>query len=496
MKKATTWIFVLLLLAALVGCNKKTESNESNETKDGNAQTNSVLSVTDETAKILVNGAAVPTAELVETTPDPNHTPLPEYATDTPEPTPYTGIFGTTLISRNMVNGVQENTYYNETLDFSRLQVEILSFDPASATEALRLKITMPEDWTDTVQSWMRKEGLRLRFAVDGRNVDGFRQRELRFEEGSNTFEITYKQCILDEYDLSGTTLTVTPFVEEYIWITSAELNSENGDNIRYELSHGDVFAYDYNLFETRRKPLFTEGENPYLTVAAASTNIPQSGTRKSRPAYMNTVTFAIEDVKRNLEEGVYTIDPYQGPFWYTYYQRTLDFSEASLLLDAFHIWENEIELAFTWEFPEEWTDLECMGVYHTLRFFIYEGENEALTSKDISSTSGRQSLFSTRSARSALFSMHNCAEPESNMLGHRRKSFHIWQSALSPEEWKNASCITVIPYYMIYQNGEESFTEEGVYLGDAERRNKEMIFLYDCAITVEITPDLFEDGY
>lgn len=493
MKKATTWFFVLLLLAALVGCNKKTDSNE---TKDGNTPSNSVLSVTDETTEILENGAAMPTAEPVETTPDPKHTPLPEYATDTPEPTPYTGIFGTTLISRNMVNGVQENTYYNETLDFSRLQVEILSFDPASATEALRLKITMPEDWTDTVQSWMRKEGLRLRFAVDGRNVDGFRQRELHYEEGSNTFEITYKQCVLDEYDLSGTTLTVTPFVEEYIWIISAELNSENGDNIRYELSDGDAFVFEYNSSETRRQPLFTEGENHYLTAAAASANIPQSGTSKSHPAYMNTVTFAIEDGKRNLEEGVYTIDPYQGPFWYTYYQRTLDFSKASLMIDKFHIWEEETTLSLTWSFPEEWTDLECMGVYHELKFFVYEGKNETLTSKDVvSGKIDRRLLFAERGV-SDFYYMRSCPKPDGDMRLHRMKTIRSWKTVLSVEEWKQVECITIIPYYQIYSDGGKAFKKDGVYAGDIEYEVEEMVFLYDCAITVEITPDLFEGGY
>lgn len=505
MKKTTTWIFVILLLAALVGCNKKTESNESNETKDGNAQANSVLSVTDETAEILVNGAAAPTAEPVETTPDPNHTPLPEYATDTPEPTPYTGIFGTTLISRNMVNGVQENTYYNETLDFSRLQVEILSFDPASATEALRLKITMPEDWTDTVQSWMRKEGLRLRFAVDGRNVDGFRQRELRFEEGSNTFEITYKQCILDEYDLSGTTLTVTPFVEEYIWIASCEPD-ENENAVRFYLQNGDTFIQDYNLkdvSQSRRKALYTECEKHYLTAVTASVNLPKSGTEKSRPSDINTVTFAIDDVEKNSELGVYTTDPYIGPIYCTFYQRTLDFSKASLTLDTFHIWEEETALAFTWTFPEEWTDLECAGMYHELYFFVYAGKDETLTYEDWYT---RRSMFSFKrddrsalsSASGAFLQMHLCPEPDSSIGGHRTISFRSWETTLPVEKWKEIECITIIPYYLPDQNGEEEFPEDGVWMNwfDVDWAHDDYVFLYDQAITVEITPDLFETGY
>lgn len=506
MKKATTWIFVLLLLAVLIGCSKKTESNESNETKDGNTPANSVLSVTNETAEISENGATAPTAEQVQTTPDPNHTPLPEYATDTPEPTPYTGIIGTTLISRNMVNGVQENTYYNETLDFSRLQVEILSFDPASTTQALRLKITMPEDWTDTVQSWMRKEGLRLRFAVDGRNVDGFRQRELTYEEGSNTFEIIYKQCILDEYDLSGTTLTVTPFVEEYIWIASCEPD-ENENAIRYYLSEGDTFIQDYNLkavSESRRKALYTECEKHYLTAVTASVNLPKSGRSKSRPAYLNTVTFAIDDVEKNSELSVYTTDPYIGPIYCTFYQRTLDFSKASLTLDTFHIWDEETALAFTWTFPEEWTDLECAGMCHELHFIVYAGKDEKLTYMDLTpERSMRRSLFSSEyvdvaGSTKAFLLTHHCPEPDSNIGEHRTISFRSWETTLSVEKWKEIECITIVPYYCPYQNGEEKFTEDGVWMDwfEVDWTYDSHVFLYDKAITVEITSDLFEDGY
>lgn len=491
MKKLTMWILVLFATLASVACGTEKESNSSVSAISSPKVDESVISVPIET----VSGDPS-TAEPVQATIDPAHTSLPEYATDTPAPTAYTGILGTTLVSRNMVNGVQENTYYNETLDFSQLQLEILSFDPTSTTEALHLKVTMPADWTDTVQAWMRKEGLRLRFAVDGRSVDGFRQRELKYEEGSNTFEIAYKKCILDEYDLSGTTLTVTPFVEEYIWIESWEKDENTAEYVQYILSDGGSFIFEYASTETEKKPFRTEGEQHYLTTSAVSVSLPTTKNNASRPSYLNTVTFAIEDAERNIEEGVYTIDPYQGSCWYTYYQRTLDFSNASLLLDTFHIWENEIELAFTLEFPEEWTDLECMGVYHTLRFFIYEGENEALTSDDVSSSSERRTLFSTRSSKSALFSIHNCAEPESSMVGHRTKTFHIWQSVLSAEDWKKVNCITIIPYYTIYQNGNEAFTGEGVYLGDIERRNVDKIFLYDCAITIEITPDLYEGGF
>lgn len=491
MKKLAMWILVLSVTMACVACGTENETNNEVFATTSPVLEQSVVSVPTESVS---NDTA--TAVPAQATTDPDHTPLPEYATDTPEPTAYTGVFGTTLISRNMVNGVQENTYYNETLDFSQLQLEILSFDPTSTTEALRLKITMPADWTDTVQAWMRKEGLRMRFAVDGRSVDGFRQRELTYEEGSNTFEITYKQCILDEYDLSGTTLSVTPFVEEYVWIESWEKEESTDEYVRYNLSGGSLFVFQYNSTETAKKPFRTEGEKHYLTASAVSVSMPTAQKSGSRPSNLNTVTFAIEDAERNIKEGVYTIDPYQGPTWYTYYQRVLDFSNASLSLETFHIWEDEIELAFTWNFPEEWTDLECMGVYHALRFFVYEGKNETLTSKDVSSSSDRRTLFSTRSSKSALFPMHNCAEPESSMVGHRAKTFHIWQSVLSVEDWEKVNYITIIPYYTIYQNGEESFTEEGVYLGNIERRNREKVFLYDCAITIEVTSDLFEDGF
>lgn len=500
MKKLAMWLLVLSVTMACAACGTGSETNNEVFATTSPVLEQSVVSVPTESVS---NDTA--TAVPAQATTDPDHTPLPEYATDTPEPTAYTGVFGTTLISRNMVNGVQENTYYNETLDFSRLQVEILSFDPASATQALRLKITMPEDWTDTVQSWMRKEGLRLRFAVDGRNVDGFRQRELTYEEGSNTFEIIYKQCILDEYDLSGATLTVTPFVEEYIWIASCEPD-ENENAIRYYLSEGDTFIQDYNLkavSESRRKALYTECEKHYLTTLTASVNLPKSGRSKSRPAYLNTVTFAIDDVEKNSELSVYTTDPYIGPIYCTFYQRTLDFSKASLTLDTFHIWDEETALAFTWTFPEEWTDLECMGMYHELCFFVYAGKDETLTYEDWYT---RRSMFSfmsddraaLSSASGAFVQMHLCPEPDSSIGGHRTISFRSWETTLPVEKWKEIECITIIPYYLPDQNGEDEFPEDGVWMNwfDVDWAHDDYVFLYDQAITVEITPDLFEDGY
>lgn len=66
----------------------------------------------------------------------------------------------------------------------------------------------------------------------------------------------------------------------------------------------------------------------------------------------------------------------------------------------------------------------------------------------------------------------------------------------LSVEEWKQVKCITIIPYYQLYSDEGKAFTEEGVYAGYTARVNSEMVFLYDCAITIEITPELFKDGY
>lgn len=501
MKKLAMWLLVLSVTMACVACGTGNETNNEVFATTSPVLEQSVVSVPTESVS---NDTA--TAVPAQATTDPDHTPLPEYATDTPEPTAYTGVFGTTLISRNMVNGVQENAYYNETLDFSQLQLEILSFDPTSTTQALRLKITMPADWTDTVQSWMRKEGLRLRFAVDGRNVDGFRQRELTYEEGSNTFEIIYKQCILDEYDLSGTTLTVTPFVEEYIWIASCEPD-ENENAIRYYLSEGDTFIQDYNLkrvSESRRKAAYTECEKHYLTALTASVNLPESSKSKSRPAYLNTVTFAIDDVEKNSELGVYTTDPYLGPIYRTFYQRTLDFSNASLTLDTFHIWEEETALAFTWTFPEEWTDLECMGMYHELYFFVYAGKDETLTYMDLTPKhSMRRSLFSSEyvdvvGGTNAFLRTHLCSEPDSSIGGHRTMSFRSWETTLPVEKWKEIECITIVPYYCPYQNGKEVFTENGVWVNwfDVDWTYSDHVFLYEQAITIEITPDLFENGF
>ena len=78
-----------------------------------------------------------------------------------------------------------------------------------------------------------------------------------------------------------------------------------------------------------------------------------------------------------------------------------------------------------------------------------------------------------------------------------RELYFRNWESRLSVEQWGDATKLTIVPWYWRYTscNGEpipaKGFVYDGLY-----ERTPERVFLDNLAMTIDITPDLFESGF
>ena len=402
----------------------------------------------------------------------------------------------TTLVAREEAGNAWKHTYYNEVLDYSDLCIEVMEFSPDGDADALSLKVTLPANWSDDISSFMKREGLRLRFDIDGRQVDAFRQRSITPQDDAHTYTLNYHKCILDSYDLSGKVLTIRPYISCYQWIESKEV--VNGMYRRYNLAAGESFTGTYigaDQFNSDSSIVNLRSERIYLDVCAVSLPLATNGSEAlmGRPAHINAVTFNDENWEKSIADGVYQ-EGSQTPPTGTVYLRNKDFSEISFAVEEFHIWQDEMKLSFVWRFPETWTDMECQAmVRESLNFLAYTGD------KRPENLYGDKSVPFTTELKYLGAISHIGANPSWENYKtetFRELYFQNWNSILTPEQWKAETKLTIVPWYWRYTECDgTTIPANGFFYQDLFERELERVYLDDMAITLDITPDLFDAG-
>lgn len=388
-----------------------------------------------------------------------------------------------------LADGTWERRYRNEAVSYDGLTVELLSFDPEAEGAALRLRVTPPEEWDGELCAWLRRSGLRLSFEVDGRQVNAVREREITVLEDGRAFEVTYARCILDRYDRSGTALVIRPYVERFRYILSGEV--VDGYFVQYDLAEGEEFVSVYQDGE----PL-DEGsriskarvDRVYLDGAAVSA--PLEGRPLDRPPVLHEVSFDVLDVERSIAAGAFE-DGSQVPDIGTVYLREKDFSDVTLVLEEFHIWPEEIKLAFRLCYPPSWTDEECAVIATGFLAYLDGYRPEEYQIPIYACPFQADGWFG-----SVLISNgdEGLNPPDSTF---REMVFSNWASSLAVENWRSLETVTLVPYYTRYlrANG-RPITEEGYPYDSYVDWYSDILILDELAMTIEITDDLFVDGF
>ena len=388
-----------------------------------------------------------------------------------------------------LADGTWERRYRNEAVSYDGLTVELLSFDPEAEGAALRLRVTPPEEWDGELCAWLRRSGLRLSFEVDGRQVNAVREREITVLEDGRAFEVTYARCILDRYDRSGTALAIRPYVERFCYILSGEV--VDGYSVRYDLAEGEEFVSlcrDGEYLDIDSEVMGAKADRVYLDGAAVSA--PLEGNPLDRPPVLHEVSFDVLDVERSIAAGAFE-DGSQVPKIGTVYLREKDFSDVTLVLEEFHIWPEEIKLAFRLCYPPSWTDEECAVIATGFLAYLDGYRPEEYQIPIYACPFQADGWFG-----SVLISNgdEGLNPPDSTF---REMVFSNWASSLAVENWRSLETVTLVPYYTRYlrANG-RPITEEGYPYDSYVDWYSDILILDELAMTIEITDDLFVDGF
>lgn len=392
-------------------------------------------------------------------------------------------------------NGFSETIYHNELIDYDGLFLEVLSFTPNSNDEVIRLSVTMPSAWNNTVKKWFIHDGLFLNFYIDGKHVDAFRQRSITPID-ENAFEITYRQCILNEYEISSNSLVIIPYVKEYELFTQC---TKNGEIHAAHFSDGDEFIEDSRYANECTERI--DSVRHELNFAKCSVAVTTSS--KTKPTFLEKLIVNVEDIAYTESLGLFDSD-----FEYhdddslstrgVIYVRLKDFNDIRIIIDSFHIWNKGMELCFSCYFPHEWTDAECRAV-DDLSFYLILGNEMPDTTKPVD----EQGLESVKT----IWDYPNVKlEEERNYFG--KKFWESWDwherhyvyriSFVSDEliqQFKNDNMLTIIPSILTI---DEPVLEEGLIYYDSGTSFYSKAYpkwLPELAINLEITNDLFEDG-
>ena len=390
-----------------------------------------------------------------------------------------------------LADGTWERRYRNEAVSYDGLTVELLSFDPEAEGAALRLRVTPPEEWDGELCAWLRRSGLRLSFEVDGRQVNAVREREITVLEDGRAFEVTYARCILDRYDRSGKALAIRPYVERFQYIRSWKV--VDGHSVRYDLAEGEEYVSlcrDGEPLDDDSRISNAKADRVYLDGAAVSASL--EGNPLDRPPVLHEVSFDVLDMERCIAAGVFE-DGSQVPDIGTVYLREKDFSDVTLVLEEFHIWPEEIKLAFRLSYPPSWTDEECAAIAVDTRLLIYL-DGYRPNERDIHNYACPFDCLGTFAGAMILSGGSHFRPPDDT---YRDITLANWKSTLTIEKWRNLESITIVPYYYRCRraNG-RIIPEEGYSYDSYVDWYRDILILDELALTIEITDDLFVDGF
>ena len=171
----------------------------------------------------------------------------------------------------------------------------------------------------------------------------------------------------------------------------------------------------------------------------------PLEGRPLDRPPVLHEVSFDVLDVERSIAAGAFE-DGSQVPDIGTVYLREKDFSDVTLVLEEFHIWPEEIKLAFRLCYPPSWTDEECAAIAVDTGMLIYL-DGYRPNERDIYNYASPFDCMGTYAGAMILSSDSYYRPPDDT---YRDIMFANWKSTLTIEKWRNLESYTYI--YSYYQ--------------------------------------------
>lgn len=409
-----------------------------------------------------------------------------------------TEVHTVTLVQRTPLDSGWAHTYCNLPVDFNGLRLELIAFSFDGADPALTLRISLPAHWSVEVRDWMRREGLRLCFALDGRQVDAFRQREIHPSADGTGYAVVYRQCILSANELaSARVFTVRPYVEcvDTVWGSNIVPSPAGRTRESFPLSEGRSFTGVYRGELTAEARGYMENirfSRIFLDGCALSLHLTDRPAQTLAPI-METVTVMEPLWEENIASGAYE-DGAQIPVKRRHHLTKKDFSEVQFVLEQFHLWEEEMKLAFCLRFPKSWTDVECQSMVRDVDFlFEVDGvRQESGLDESIPQFFGRRGILSGESL-----------DQNEKALSHRnyqtqtcREQYYVnWYSNLSIDQWRTKSNLTILPRFLRVTEVEEGILSQTPLVAESWSMAEEVV-LYDLAISIDITPDLFTDGF
>lgn len=490
--KARLFVIIAALLTALVMISCTAISTFSSDVTDGDAP----IIIMEETASVPTrpdnDGAEKNTSEI-------NSAKSESIISETMEA-------AFTVVTRKKLNDNEwQHAYENKAINLQGLRIELITFSPQDLECALKLRLTLPESWDTTIAEWVMREGLRFRYEVDNVPVDAFRERSLTNSTGANTYEMLFRKCILSQDILeNATVVSITPYIDNILWVKTHEtIDSESGKTLKqYSLAAGDQFTGIFRETGNVSNASYIwlmKSERLYLYESSIviPLNVSEETNKANPSSVIKKITVWDDDNELNIRSGCYE-DGSQIPLAGRIYSTEKDFSQVSFVLEGFHIWPEEIKLSYGLYFPETWSSVETRSfVGNDLYFYIYADDDrpeEIQFGVD-------QPIFGSLNYKFCA-SLHQIGENPSwqnyQTESYRELHFVNWDSNISAEMWKTKSKVTILPWYLRVTNYQgQPVTGSGIdYSSGSGETTMEQVFLDEIAITVDITEDLFADGF
>ena len=420
--------------------------------------------------------------------------------------------FETTICTYTHTEEGWNTVFANRTLEYREMSLEVEAFRPVGEGPALTLSVSLPKDWSQSFAEDFCRDTLHFLFEIDGRQADAFREKRIE-SQGDRTFAIIYDVSILGDRELSGSVLSIRPYVTciERIW--------SRWDAEETVLTEGNTYTLltcANDSFRTRFL-LNAQPVRSYLDHCAVSVHLNHESLPEiEKTPDIHPITIERIDFEKSYENGSYAQINGEVPSEVRYLSLCeKDFSDVIFALDSLQIKEESCSIAFTWRFSDQFREEEIQAfASQRLFFLIYfddainfppEANNmdEEIEANSILYAS--PGVFGDVKTYMGMFSDKGSA----NYWNHDKQSwmelhFNGYGSQIPFEEWKSHTSLTILPYYLYFKTvydvpgveGPIELTEEPIEMSDFFDFQFRAHPLYRLAIRIDITPTLIENGF
>lgn len=325
---------------------------------------------------VTVSLSVLPTASpssADKVSPSPSPAPVPSNGNLLSAPLEngaYTGELLHTVTLRtfdwNKINpeGDYETTYRNTTLDFAKLGLTLTELVSDETGTTLTLSVQHPAEWDETESQNMCWFWLNLSVLLDGKATD-FRVVRKSIapghcrDERCDAYTVTLASGSVNVHTLAAhETLTVLPYADSIVRYAETNFSRPYEGGIIYTTLNGRRHPGSIDR-ETLPERAITVVLAP-LCAGTEPAVLPQK-----QPLYY-TATFYKKDIDRIVADGYFDKEG-EYPVYGTLENVTLDFSELTVTLDRFEVWDYGVMFTLHVHYPDSWTAEQKYYLYNAL---------------------------------------------------------------------------------------------------------------------------------